>query len=157
MVMAVRNLEADIFGDGWGHVSRLGGRARFWPSLNARALDSLYAETQYLVNANPNTGSGLHERVLCGFAAKCCVVSDENAFSRSNLSHLQSYHGVEWTDVDLADRFGELYSDVKNYDDIFQPALDYVNQNHDPTNFLSKMFELAELMSKGQNFRNYLF
>jgi hypothetical protein len=54
-------------------------------------------------------------------------------------------------------RFSELYSDVKNYDDIFQPALDYVNQNHDPTNFLSKMFELAELMSKGQNFRNYLF
>ncbi len=157
MVAAVRNLDVDIFGDGWGHVSHLGGRARFWPSVNASVLNSLYADTQYLVNANPNFSSGLHERVLYGFAAKCCVVSDDNAFSRANLSHLPSYHGLEWTDKALSDRFGEIYSDASNYDDKLQPALDYVNKNHDPALLISTMFELAEITAKSHKFQHYMF
>jgi len=155
MIKAARNLPIDVFGDGWGHVSHLGGRARFWPSVNASALNDLYAETQFLVNANPNFSSGLHERVLWGFAAKCCVVSDDNTFSRNNLAHLPSYHGVEWNDEALADQMGEIYSDPSDYDDQLEPALDYVHRHHDPVAAFSVIIELAETVQGGHRLRNY--
>jgi len=157
MAMAVRNLPIDIVGDGWGHVSHLGGQARFLPPINASGLDGLYAETQYLMNANPNFSSGLHERVLYGFAAKCCVVSDDNAFSRANLAHLPSYHGVEWNDEGLADKLSEIYSSPSEYDDQLQPALDYVHNNHSPAAFFSSIIEFAEIIRTSRVFKHYAF
>jgi len=157
MVLAVRNLAVDIIGDGWGHVSHLEGRARFWPSVNSSVLNSLYPETQYLVNSNPNFSSGLHERVLRGFAAKCCVVSDNNAFSRTHLSHLPTYKGVEWNDDDLADRMAALYSDPSDYDDQLQPALDYVDVNNDPASLMTTLIELAEIVRRSGSFKGFVF
>jgi hypothetical protein len=155
MAMAIRDLEVDIIGDGWDHVSHLGGRARYWPGIHASGLEGLYAETQYLLNTTPNFASGVHERVLDGFATKCCVVSDDNAFSQDKFAHIPSYHGIELNDELLEYKIAEIYFDRSNYDERFQPALDYVNTHHNPADTFSTMIELAEIISLQELFSTY--
>lgn len=82
MAQALTRVPADIFGRGWEHIDTTASKARFHPALDASGLAALYAETQYLVNTTPNFSMGVHERVPNGFAAKACVISDDNAFSR---------------------------------------------------------------------------
>ncbi len=145
MVQALLPLRADIIGDGWDHVRHRGGRARFHPAMDAAGLDSLYAQTQILVNTTPNIGSGAHERVLRGFAARCCIVSDDNDFSRTTLRALPSYHGVEWHAPDLSDRLAGIIADPTSYDDRLDAAFEHVRDHHDPMRFLDGLRELADV------------
>ena len=145
MARALLPLPVDIFGDGWTHLASEPGRARFHAPIPASELEGLYASTQILVNVTPNFGSGAHERVLRGFAAKACVVSDDNVHSRQHLRSLPSYRGVNWHQPDLADHLANAFYDQIRYDDRLDPALDYVNRHHDPDRFLEGMAELAQL------------
>ena len=72
MARALLPLPVDIIGDGWDHLRAEDGRARFHAPISALELDAEYAQTQMLVNVTPNFASGAHERVLRGFAARCC-------------------------------------------------------------------------------------
>ena len=145
MARALLPLPVDIVGDGWAHVSHEAGRARFHPAVPASGLETLYAETQLLVNVTPNLGGGVHERVLRGFASRCCVLSDNNAFARTHLDALPSYHGVEWHAADLVDQVAAVFHDEGRYDDRLDAAHAYVTRHHDPTAFLQRMADLAQL------------
>jgi hypothetical protein len=142
---ALAGLPADVFGPGWEHVNREGARARFHAAVPATELEALYADTQYLVNTTPNHDDGVHERVLFGFAAKCCVVSDDNDYSRAGLARVPSYRGFEWHEPALADRLAAIFHDRTSYDDQLQPALDLIDREHDPMAFLDALAELAAI------------
>ena len=147
MARALLPLQVDIVGDGWDHLRHEPARARFHPPIDAAELDGLYADTQILVNVTPNFGSGAHERVLRGFAARSCVLSDNNAHARAHLRHLPSYHGVEWHEPDLADRVAAVFHDPARYDDWLDEGQAYVEEHHNPAGFLQRMIELAQLAS----------
>ena len=136
-------LGADIIGDGWGHLPP--GRARVLPAMDASGLDALYADTQILVNVTPNFGSGAHERVLRGFAARACVASDDNGHTRAHLQTLPSYHGFDWHAPDLADRLAALFHDPAPYDDRLDDAQHWVERHHSPAAFLDGMAALADM------------
>jgi hypothetical protein len=141
---ALSRLPVDIYGPGWEHVRDGTERARFHPEFPAAEAPRVYADAQWVVNANPNCGSGPHERVLYGFAAKSCVVSDDNDFSRATYAALPNYRGVEWHEASLADRLAEIFHDPRPYDDgAMRPALDLVARDHDPEDFLTVLLDLA--------------
>lgn len=145
MARALLPLSADIVGDGWTHLSGEEGRARFHPAVDAGTLDAIYADTQILVNVTPNFASGAHERVLRGFAARCRVVSDDNDHARAALHGLPSYHGMDWHAPDLVDRVAAVFHDPAPFDGRLDAAEAYVEKNHDPSAFLHRMADLAQL------------
>ena len=146
MARALLPLPADIVGDGWAHLEAEGGRARFHPAVGAGTLDAMYADTRILVNVTPNLASGAHERVLRGFAARCRILSDNNAHGRQTFHAMPSYHGVTWHAADLADQVADAFHNPAPFDDRLDAAAAYVALHHDPAAFLQRMAELAQLV-----------
>lgn len=155
MARALLHLPVDIVGGGWEHLGRESGRARFHPPMHASALEAVYADSQILVNTTPCLASGAHERVLRGFAAGCCVVSDDNDHSRANLSHLTAYCGVDWTARDLADRLASIFAEHRTSEDERDEARDYVETHNDPATFVTRMAELADVVRMNKVFSGY--
>ena len=145
MARALLPLPVDIVGDGWGHLQGHEGQARFHPAIDAETLDGMYADTRILVNVTPNLSSGAHERVLRGFAARCRVLSDDNAHSRAALHALPSYHGVPWHAPDLADHVANVFHGRPPSDACLDAASAYIEANHSPDAFLHRMADLAQL------------
>ena len=143
LVHALLDLPVDIIGRGWDHVARLGGRARFHPAVAATTLPSLYSQTQFLLNTMPNFSSGTHERVLHGFASKCCVVSNQNAAMWDRFSALPSYFRINTESAGLPERLAALYHGTEPYDDQLQPALDLVTAEFDAAAMLRGMIDLS--------------
>jgi hypothetical protein len=155
MARALLDLPVDIIGDGWDHVRDEGGRARFHPAIPASALDPLYAQTQIVVNVTPNFASGAHERVLRGFAAGSCVLSDNNEFARARLRRSPAYVGIEWQDPDLTDRVAACYHELAIEEDALEDAWTYIEQRYDPAQFVTRMAELAQLARMEPVFSGY--
>jgi len=145
MARALLDLPADIVGSGWEHVQRPGARARFHPSVPAGELDARYAQAQILVNTTPNFATGAHERVLRGFAARACVISDENAFAASVLSQLPTHHAVDWSAADLPDRLASLLDGAAPEEGELDQAEQFTASHYDPSLFLARMAELAQI------------
>ena len=143
MVHALLDLPVDIIGRGWDHVERLGGKARFHKAVDAATLPKLYSETQFLVNTMPNFSTRTHERVLHGFAAKSCVVTNENQDMRQRFGKLPSYFAVDTEHDDLASRMAELFHGTTCYDDLVQPALDLVAADFSAAGFMRGLIDLA--------------
>ncbi len=143
LVHALLDLPVDIIGRGWDHAARLGGKARFHPAVDAATLPTLYSQTQFLLNTMPNFANGTHERVLHGFATKCCVVSNENAAMRAHFSALPSYFGIDTESGELADQLAALYHSTAEYDEQLQPALDLVTAEYDAATMMRGMIDLA--------------
>ncbi|MGI4941400.1 MAG: hypothetical protein ACRYHQ_12725 [Janthinobacterium lividum] len=141
---ALLPLGADIVGGGWDHLPP--GRARMLPAMDASRLEALYADTQILVNVSPNFGSGAHERVLRGFAARACVASDNNDHARAHLHALPSFHGFDWHAPELGDHLAALFDDPSPYDDKVDEAQAWVERHHSPAAFLDGMAALADLV-----------
>ena len=156
MVRALLPLPVEVIGDGWDHLVEEPGRARFHNAMAAHELDMLYAQTQILLNVTPNFGSGAHERVLRGFAARACVVSDDNDHARTHLHGLPSYHGVEWNAPDLPDRLAAIFHDGARYDDRLDEAEAYVKGRHDPGVFLQHVAELADVARLSPTMSGYM-
>jgi hypothetical protein len=155
MARALLPLPVDIIGDGWDHLRAEDGRARFHAPISALELDAEYAQTQMLVNVTPNFASGAHERVLRGFAARCCVVSDNNEYARTRLQRSPVYCGVEWQQPDLADRVAAAFHDLEADDDALDDAQAYVEQRYDPAVFVTRMAELAQIARMKPIFSGY--
>jgi hypothetical protein len=143
MVEALLDLPVDIIGRGWDHIETPGCRAKFYKAVDATMLPNVYANTQFLLNTMPNFSTRTHERVLNGFAAKACVITNENADMCRDFGALPSYFGVSTEDTDLTEKLASLYHDTTNRDDQFQPALDLVQSQFSPEAFMCAMIELA--------------
>lgn len=157
MALALRHLPVDIIGRGWDHVERLGGKARFHQAVDAATLPTLYSQTQFLLNTMPNFATCTHERVLHGFAAKCCVVTNENSFMRERFGGLPSYFGVDTEATDLEERLAGLCYGSKRYDDELQPALDLVQDEFSAASMMRGMIDLALEVRTAATYAHFKF
>jgi hypothetical protein len=152
---ALLPLGATIIGRGWDHLDRTGARATLLPAIPAAVLPDLYADTQFLVSTNPNFSHGVHERIPNGFAARACVVSDSNAFTSAHFSDLPSFHGLDWTAPDLADRIAALFHDPADRGPGTEAALAVAEQDFGPMGFLQGMLDLASLVQAGNRLERF--
>ena len=143
MVRALLDLPVDIIGAGWEHLADQARRARFQAGVDAAVLPGLYADTQFLLNTMPNFAHGTHERVVNGFAAKCCVVTNENADMAARFGNLPSYVGVDTDAPDLADHMASLVHGDTRYDDRVGPAADLATQDYSAEGFMRGLVDLA--------------
>jgi hypothetical protein len=150
MVEVLGRLPALIIGRGWDHVDKANARARFQPAVDATALKGLYASSQIVVNTTPNFGSGLHERVSDGFAARTVVVSDRNDYARRALDPLPSYRGYSWSDPGWREQVAAMHDDRTDFGELTQPALDFVERAFDPVAFMESLVETARLLRFGE-------
>jgi hypothetical protein len=157
MAQALCRVPATIIGARWEHVDTSGAKARFLPAIKGDALTELYADTQFLVNVTPNFSSGTHERVLQGMAAKACVISDDNDFSRPRLAALPSYHGFDWTDVDWPDKIVAWFDSRENYEDRLQPAVDFVDAEFETSKLTTALIEIADLVRYGEQLTTFTY
>jgi hypothetical protein len=144
MVKAMLDLPVLIIGEGWDHAKTPGCRATFLPGLPGSRVQDLYAETQFLLNTMPNFSTRTHERVLGGFAAKCCVVTNQNQDMRNQFGGLPNYIGVDTESPELADRLAEIYFSDTSYDDLGEPAHHLVAAEFSGEAFMLGVIELAE-------------
>lgn len=149
MVRALLDVPVDIVGRGWDHLETPGCRARFHDAIDAERLPGLYANTQFLLNTMPNFATGTHERVLNGFAARCCVVSNENADMRARFGELPTYLGLDTGAQDLRDRLASIYHDGSNFNGLHQPALDLVEAEFSGAGFVCGLVNLANEVAMG--------
>ena len=143
MVQALLDLPVDVIGRGWDHLKSGSHRARFHPPLDAETLPLLFAETQFLLNTLPNFSYGTHERVLYGFAGRCCVVTNENADMRQRFRDLPTYFAIDTESPELADRLAAIYHGEERFDDRTQPALDLVETQFSAEAFMRALIELS--------------
>lgn len=143
MVKALIDLPVDIIGRGWDHLKTGSQKARFHAAINADTLPLLFANTQFLLNTMPNFSSGTHERVLYGFAARSCVITNENAEMRRRFGSLPSFFAVSTEAEELADQLAALHATSERYDDKTQPALDLVEQEFSPVGFMRALIEFS--------------
>lgn len=143
MVKGLLNLPVDIIGRGWDYMATPGSRARFYAPIDATLLPTLYANTQFLLNTMPNVSTRTHERVLSGFAAKCCVVTNENDDMRTRFGPLPSYFGVDTEAANLSASLASLYYGTERYEDRLQPALDLVQAEFNINTFVVGIMELV--------------
>ena len=137
------DLPVDIIGRGWAHLAVRECQARFHMPVDAATLPELYADTQFLLNTMPNFSSGVHERVPNGFAAKACVISNENADMRTRFGPLPSYFGVDTAAPELADQMAAIFHDKQPYDDLLDPAFDLVNTEYTAEGYMRGLIDLA--------------
>ena len=145
MVRALSRLPVEIIGRGWDHIDRSEAIANFHPAIDASRLAELTADTQFVVNATPNFGSGAHERVLAGFAARACVVSDHNDYSRKAFANVPSFFGVEWHTDDLAERLAAIWATEGDLGPATDVAAQLADTTFAPSNFIETLLELAEI------------
>ena len=155
LVTALLDLPVDIYGRGWDHVSHRSTRARFRPAFSADALPRIYAETQFFLNTTPNFASDVHERVAYGLDARCCVVSDENAFMANTLNDLPTFFGIDPRAPDLAARLHDIFDDETDYTDATQPALDLSAQLFDGERYMLSLLDLAHEVRQLENFAGF--
>jgi hypothetical protein len=150
MAKALCRVPADIIGARWDHIDHSGSCARFHPPIDAGAVAELLADTQYVVNTTPNFGSGSHERIPNGFAARACVVSDDNDYTRTTFGELPTYFGFDWTDPDWAERLIERFEDDEDFSEATQPAFELGAREFDGTKFMGALIEIAQMMRFGE-------
>lgn len=143
VVRALLDLPVDIYGRGWDHLASLATKARFHPAFDATLLSSVYAGTQFLLNTTPNFASNIHERVGQGLDSRCVVVSDQNRFSKENLSHIPTFYGFDSTDLALKDQLHSLYHTQKDYTEETQIGVDYIAKNFDCSRFMQSLLHIA--------------
>ncbi len=157
MVRGLLDLSVDIVGRGWDHVKDLKGKARFHDGIDASALPKLYSDTQFLLNTMPNFSTRTHERVLDGFGAKCCVVTNENAEMRSRFTRLLNYFAVDTEAADLAERLSMIYHSTTQYDDHVQTAFDLVRSENAGELLMRGIIDLAmevRAVNKSETFKS---
>ncbi|MBP0445465.1 hypothetical protein J8J14_11820 [Roseomonas sp. SSH11] len=152
---ALLPLDAVIIGRGWDHLPLDGARAGWRPAIPAAELPGLYAATQFLVSTNPNFAHGVHERIPNGFAARACVLSDSNAFTRARFAALPSFFGLDWTAPELAARIAAIFHDATDHGPLTDAALAVADEDFGPRRFLQGMIDLADLLRAGNRLESF--
>jgi hypothetical protein len=152
MARALCRVPADIIGARWEHIDKSGAKARFLPPVKADSLPELYADSRFTVSVTPNFSSGTHERVLQGMAAKSCVISDDNEFTRRRFGALPSYHGFDWNDADWPEKIVAWFDGRDDYQDRLQPAADLVESEFEISKLIVTLLEIADLVRYAENF-----
>ncbi len=132
MARALRRLPALIVGRGWDHLAADPGRATFRPALDASDLPRLYADARFLLNTTPNFAGGTHERLVGGFAAGCCVVSDANPYAEEHFGRMPAFRAVNPLDPDLPDRLATLFHDPADRGEAARAAVATADRDYDP-------------------------
>jgi hypothetical protein len=143
MVEALAQVPAIIIGRGWEHVAKENARARFYPAIDATELPKLFGDSQFVVNTSPNFGLAPHERILYGFAARACVVSDQNTHTRTHFAELPSFFGVDIASGNLAEQIAAIWADPDDCGNVTDSALTFVETNHSAEKFIESSFALA--------------
>lgn len=99
---------AVIVGNGWDFIDKDHARATFKPSVPAKDCFPLYTRAKFLLNTNPYGKDFLHERIMLGLAAGCCVVSDRNAWLDAYRDKLPPL-GLYGFDAPLEDQIRPLF------------------------------------------------
>ncbi|MCR0980912.1 hypothetical protein [Roseomonas populi] len=152
---ALLPLGALVIGRGWDHLDAAGARATLRPAIHAAELPGLYADTQYLVSTTPNFGGGVHERVVGGFAARACVVSDSNEYMRARFPNLGAFHGLDWTAPDLSERIAAIFHNSADRDADAAAGLAVAERDFAPGIFLQALVELADLVRAGNRLERF--
>lgn len=150
MARALCRVDAEIYGARWEHIDQAAARARFHPAVDASSVHGLFADTQYVVNVTPNFASGTHERVPNGFAARACVVSDDNAYTLAKFQSLPTYFGFSWTDPDWEAKLVDHLEGQRAYDDELEPAFQLAHRDFSGLNFMQSMIQIAEIVRFGE-------
>ncbi|HEY6489981.1 MAG: hypothetical protein WCC26_17435 [Terracidiphilus sp.] len=150
MARALCRVEADIFGARWEHIDRAKSRARFHPSVDAASMHGLFADTKFIVNVTPNFASGTHERVPNGFAAKACVVSDDNTYTLTKFHELPNYFGFSWTDPSWEEKLIDHLESPRTYDEDLEPAFQMAQEEFSGLKFMQSMIQTAEVVRFGE-------
>ena len=156
MVKALLDLPVDIVGRGWDHLKTGSQRARFHSPVDADTLPLLFANTQFLLNTMPNFSHGTHERVLYGFAARSCVVTNDNAEMRRRFGDLPSFFSVSTEAEALSDQLAALHATSERYDERTQPALDLMEQEFSPVGFMRALIEFGLEIRAASSFSPFL-
>ncbi|MBB2155931.1 hypothetical protein HLH33_06345 [Gluconacetobacter diazotrophicus] len=144
LVTALLDLPVDIYGRGWDHLSHKTTRARFHAPIDASNLSSIYSATQFILNTSPNISSGIHERVAYGMDARCCVVSDENAFTKKNIRHIPTFFGINVNEPNLSDCISEIYFSDVDYTDATQIGADFISSHFDGRVWMNSLLRIAD-------------
>ncbi|MFT8720674.1 hypothetical protein [Acetobacter sp.] len=144
VVKALLPLPVHIYGRGWDHLAALPACAQFHPAFDAQNISTIYSATQFLINTSPNIGSGMHERVAYGLDARCCVVSDENDFSRKILNDIPTFFGFEANSKNLTEYFFELYHDTTDYTEATQKGVDLITHSFGGRSYMHELLNVAE-------------
>lgn len=154
MARALCRVDADIFGARWDHIDQAKSRARFHAGVDAALMQGLFADSKFVVNVTPNFASGTHERVPNGFAAKACVVSDDNTYTLDRFSELPNYFGFSWVDPDWEEKLIAHLESPRIYsDDELEPAFELTHREFSGLNFVQAMLRIAEMVQFGERFR----
>jgi hypothetical protein len=153
MARALCRLDADIFGARWDHIDQAKSRAKFHSGVDAALVQGLFADSKFIVSVTPNVASGTHERVANGFAAKACVVSDDNAYTLNKFADLPNYCGFSWVDPDWEDKIVAYLESDRTYDDALQPAYELSNQEFNGAKLMQTMLEIAEVVRFSERLR----
>jgi hypothetical protein len=153
MARALCRVDADIFGARWEHIDQAKSRARFHPGIDAAKMHGLFADAKYIVNVTPNFASGTHERIPNGFAAKACVVSDDNTYTLAKFHQLPNYFGFSWADPDWEVKLIDHLESHRTYDDELEPAFQMAHRDFNGLSFMQSMIQIAEVV----RFREKLF
>jgi hypothetical protein len=151
MARALCRVDADIFGARWEHIDQAKSRARFHPAVDAASMHGLFADAQYIVNVTPNFASGTHERVPNGFAAKACVISDDNTYTLTKFHKLPNYFGFSWADPDWEVKLVDHLESHRTYDDELEPAFQMAHQDFNGLKFMQSMIQIAEVVRFGES------
>lgn len=143
MAEALCHVPAIIIGRGWDHIDKANAKAQFYPAIDAAELPKLFADSQFVVNTTPNYGSAPHERMLYGFTARACVLSDQNNYTRSHFAGLPSFFGVDIPNADLAGQIAAIWADPTDYGEATNAALTLVETNHAPEKFIESLIKLG--------------
>jgi hypothetical protein len=151
MARVLCRTDAEVFGARWEHVDQSNSRARFHPAIDATQMHALFADAKYIVNVTPNFASGTHERVPNGFAAKACVVSDDNTYTLSKFQKLPSYYGFSWTDPDWEDKLIEHLERPRIFDVELEPAFEIAQRDFNGLTFIQAMIQMGEVVRFREN------
>jgi hypothetical protein len=87
---------AVIIGAGWDFIDRTGVRAEFRAPLPMHESFPLYEQSQFVCNTNPYARDHIHERIVCGLAMGCCVLTDTNAWWDKNFADVPALTRLDW-------------------------------------------------------------
>ena len=145
----LKHKPALIIGDGWDSVDKTNTTATFMPSRLATECTALYADSRFVLNANPCFRDGCHERVLLGLLNGAIAVSDRNRFSDHVFASQENFVSFDWADTQWQTNLDARLTALEETGGNFNPN---ATRTHLATQFPLEPF-VVKLLTAAQNIR----